>query len=173
MTGSEIFFLLILVAFVAGGIELYRTRNDAPSEAPAAGDADKAQGIKAENCIMAGLFMLFANIALSGICAESSAFWWLSNSLFFSLCASSVLGLVPAVLAYRKGRGFVTWWFYGWLLFPIALVHALLLSEDERAVAARRHLRQCPYCAEYIRAEARVCRYCGRELVEEQPAEEH
>lgn len=24
--------------------------------------------------------------------------------------------------------------------------------------------RQCPYCAETVKAEARVCRYCGREL---------
>lgn len=38
-----------------------------------------------------------------------------------------VLGLLPAYLAYRKGRNFIDWWFFGAGLFPVALIIALML----------------------------------------------
>jgi hypothetical protein len=38
----------------------------------------------------------------------------------------------------------------------------LLTSPDTSAAAGG--LRRCPYCAEHIRAEAIVCRYCSRDL---------
>lgn len=44
-----------------------------------------------------------------------------------------LLGVVPAVIAYGKGRNFALWWIYGALLAPIALVHALMLRKNDQA----------------------------------------
>jgi len=45
-----------------------------------------------------------------------------------------LLGLIPAAIASKKGRSFSTWWFFGALLFIVALPMALMMkSEDEAA----------------------------------------
>lgn len=64
-----------------------------------------------------------------------------------------LLGLVPATIAHLKGRSFFGWWIYGALLFIIALPHAILGEGTKK----------CPYCAEIIKADAKVCRFCGRD----------
>ena len=47
------------------------------------------------------------------------------------------LGLIPASIAQKKGRSFGLWWFYGWMLFIIALIHSLLMKpKGEAAIAA-------------------------------------
>jgi hypothetical protein len=42
------------------------------------------------------------------------------------LAIAVVIGLIPAIIAKKKGRSFFVWWVYGALLFIVALPHALL-----------------------------------------------
>jgi len=41
---------------------------------------------------------------------------------------SLLLGLIPGVIASRKGQPFLGWWIYGALLIVIALPHAIILK---------------------------------------------
>jgi len=51
--------------------------------------------------------------------------------LLFAFIALTILGLIPAAMASRKGRNFYDWWFFGAGLFPIALVAAFLIKPQE------------------------------------------
>ena len=39
---------------------------------------------------------------------------------------ATILGLIPAYIAHRKGRSFGLWWIYGALLLTVVLFAALL-----------------------------------------------
>ena len=75
-----------------------------------------------------------------------------------------ISGVVCAVVAVKKGRNGVGWFFVGLVLGVFGVAWILLISSKaaEAALASGR-MKVCGGCAEQIRAEAKVCRFCGRE----------
>lgn len=43
------------------------------------------------------------------------------------LIIAAGLGLIPANIAKNKGYSFGLWWFYGWMLFIVAIIHVSLI----------------------------------------------
>jgi hypothetical protein len=95
------------------------------------------------------------------------AFSMLLVAVFFGLSAALILlllGIVPAVIAKRKGRNFMAWWLFGCLLLIVALPYSLLLEQRETG-----SLKRCLFCREFVKRGALVCKHCGREVLPELP----
>ncbi|MFQ5735510.1 MAG: hypothetical protein ACE5GY_01435 [Thermodesulfobacteriota bacterium] len=75
--------------------------------------------------------------------------------IVIAICA----GLIPGLVGRGMGRSFLQWWVYGTFLFPVALVHVIILR-------AREGSRYCPYCHTRVRYTSPYCTKCGYEFIE-------
>jgi len=83
------------------------------------------------------------------------------------LLVAILLGLAPAFIANSKGRSFGLWWFYGAAIFIVALPHSLIIkasTEDIERAQLDQGMKKCLHCAEFIKGDANVCRYCSRDV---------
>jgi len=80
-----------------------------------------------------------------------------------------VMSGVVALVALSEGRTALPWFFYGALIWPIALVHVLVSPGSGEAVAKRAQAEgrvRCPKCAAFILPAAQVSPFCRSKLAE-------
>ena len=88
---------------------------------------------------------------------------------------ASLLGLIPALIASRKGRSFALWWIYGSMIFIVALFHSLLIKPavkqaepmvntvpDVPEPVLPEGTKNCSFCGQLIGEQAVKCPVCKR-----------
>ena len=68
-----------------------------------------------------------------------------------------------------KGKSGLLFFILSIFLSPlIAFIIALLISTNnkiiEKCLIANHEMKKCFYCAELVKYDARVCKYCGKEV---------
>ena len=83
----------------------------------------------------------------------------------FVIPALFIFGIFCSYIASQKNRNPIVWFFLGFFFSLIALIAIGVVPSQ----AAKKHnagLRKCPSCAEEVKREAKVCRFCQSELPE-------
>lgn len=79
-------------------------------------------------------------------------------------------GIGSALVASNKGRNSFGWFLIGFLIGPMGFILSLIISKNtkvlEENAIQNSELKICPYCAELIKYQAKICKHCGRDFSE-------
>ncbi len=82
--------------------------------------------------------------------------------LVMAFCGSCLLASVIEDIAEKKRlENLGLWRMLGFFMFPLGL--ACVIFKDTKPYVGTQ--KRCPYCAELIRSEAKVCKYCDRDIL--------
>lgn len=79
-----------------------------------------------------------------------------------------VFSIVVGGVAVGKGRNPLGWFLLSILISPLLGILALIavpnLKPEHARIQELRTSKKCPFCAEYVKQDAVVCRFCGRDI---------
>jgi hypothetical protein len=88
----------------------------------------------------------------------TTLFWFLAG------VGSLFLGMIAALIASARGGDGILGFILGLLFGPFGIVAAFYLGDEksrERKDIDLGYRKRCRDCAELVKTEARICKYCG------------
>lgn len=78
-----------------------------------------------------------------------------------------IMAGVVAFVANSKGQSGGLWFLYGLILWPIALIHAIVIQKNPEAIERQNYNEgkiRCPNCADWVYKQAKTCPHCQHRL---------
>ncbi|WP_127011201.1 hypothetical protein [Veillonella sp. CHU594] len=85
------------------------------------------------------------------------------SSILTDYAILSIILLLPANIAHRKGKSFSLFAIYGILLWIVAIIHSIMMSSNKVKAEPDKY-KVCPYCGETVLKVAKKCKHCHEML---------